>query len=681
MTRVVALGLFAAACAFGQGVSGSTIYPGTPPGGGGAACSATAYGFLTPAGQIFTCVGGFWSAPAGATGPTGPTGATGPSGGPSGPTGPTGPTGAGTTGATGPTGPTGAVGSTGPTGTGATGPTGPTGSGATGPTGPTGSGSTGPTGPTGPTGSGGGGTAPSGHTLATSGSPAVSCGGSTADPSDSFIIPTLTGNLTPTFATSSNCTPYEILNWTITEGATNHTITWPTGLTNLPTLTGVVNATVTFRCVLDSGGSNAQCGAIQTSAGPSLPGLQTFSSFPSCSSTINGANGWVSDSTTNVIGTTVTGSGSNTVAMYCNGTNWVVWAGVAPVTSVGGQTGAITGQGTGAKVQMSTGTTTTNDCVKFDSTGNTVDAGAACGSGSGGANAANVVTVNGGTFTATPTFTCGSSSAGTVTVFLLPTMTGNITSSTLSTCTSGQTLNFVIPQNGTGGFTVSMPSGFDAAHVSPTASTTTTLTYAWDGTNGHFINSSTDTASSIFAVERAAMATPTSGNVNCWPDSTDHSGLECKANNSATVYKMVNSGGQVNTTTGNVTSVSASAIPPVPTVLDTTATVTVSASNSFEFHVNQNSTAATAITYNLPTAAAGKEFCFTNGNNGTNPDTGTLTLQTSASGQFILFTDGTYSTSGGYVKSGGAARDGSCVHGQDSTHWVLYVNTGTWTNH
>jgi len=41
-------------------------------------------------------------------------------------------------------------------------------------------------------------------------------------------------------------------------------------------------------------------------------------------------------------------------------------------------------QGNGTKFQLSTGTTTTNDCVKFDANGNTVDAGAACGSGSGG---------------------------------------------------------------------------------------------------------------------------------------------------------------------------------------------------------------------------------------------------------------------------------------------------------
>jgi len=44
-------------------------------------------------------------------------------------------------------------------------------------------------------------------------------------------------------------------------------------------------------------------------------------------------------------------------------------------------TSSITGvQGNGANLQLSTGATTTNDCVKFDANGNTVDAGAACGS-------------------------------------------------------------------------------------------------------------------------------------------------------------------------------------------------------------------------------------------------------------------------------------------------------------
>jgi len=55
----------------------------------------------------------------------------------------------------------------------------------------------------------------------------------------------------------------------------------------------------------------------------------------------------------------------------------------APLTSSGGATPNIsaTYQGNGAKVQASTGSTTTDDCVKFDANGNTVDAGAACGTG------------------------------------------------------------------------------------------------------------------------------------------------------------------------------------------------------------------------------------------------------------------------------------------------------------
>lgn len=58
----------------------------------------------------------------------------------------------------------------------------------------------------------------------------------------------------------------------------------------------------------------------------------------------------------------------------------------SPLTSSGGATPNIsaTYQGNGSKVQLSTGTATTNDCVKFDANGNTIDAGAACGSGGGG---------------------------------------------------------------------------------------------------------------------------------------------------------------------------------------------------------------------------------------------------------------------------------------------------------
>jgi fibronectin-binding autotransporter adhesin len=96
---------------------------------------------------------------------------------------------------------------------------------------------------------------------------------------------------------------------------------------------------------------------------------------------------------------------------------------------------------------------------------------------------------------------------------------------------------------------------------------------------------------------------------------------------------------------------------------------------------NEDATAGAAITYTLPTAAAGKQYCVKNAYNGSNPNTGTLELLTSAAGQFIIFTDGTLSATGGYVISGGAAADAACVVGVDSTHWILYVQSGTWAKH
>lgn len=65
-------------------------------------------------------------------------------------------------------------------------------------------------------------------------------------------------------------------------------------------------------------------------------------------------------------------------------------SGIPPMSSTGGTTPAIglsgvtSEQGNGAKVQLSTGTATSNHCVQFDANGNTTDAGAACGTGTGG---------------------------------------------------------------------------------------------------------------------------------------------------------------------------------------------------------------------------------------------------------------------------------------------------------
>jgi hypothetical protein len=71
--------------------------------------------------------------------------------------------------------------------------------------------------------------------------------------------------------------------------------------------------------------------------------------------------------------TTLAGSGSALTNL--NATN--VTSGTLPVAR--GGTGVSSAQGNGSKIQLSTGSTITDRCVKFDASGNTVDAGAACG--------------------------------------------------------------------------------------------------------------------------------------------------------------------------------------------------------------------------------------------------------------------------------------------------------------
>lgn len=53
---------------------------------------------------------------------------------------------------------------------------------------------------------------------------------------------------------------------------------------------------------------------------------QAFASLTACSSTLEGSLAAITDSTTNVWGATITGSGANHVQGYCNGTNWTVAA-------------------------------------------------------------------------------------------------------------------------------------------------------------------------------------------------------------------------------------------------------------------------------------------------------------------------------------------------------------------
>jgi hypothetical protein len=120
-----------------------------------------------------------------------------------------------------------------------------------------------------------------------------------------------------------------------------------------------------------------------------------------------------------------------------------------------------------------------------------------------------------------------------------------------------------------------------------------------------------------------------------------------------------------------------------PVTITTGSSATLGGTYKSGYTFNAEATAATAVTYTLPTAAAGLQYCVSNINNGSAATTGTLSVSTSASGQYID-DNGTLSASGGYIISGGAAGDSGCVVGESSTVWKFYTQSppgGTWSLH
>lgn len=112
--------------------------------------------------------------------------------------------------------------------------------------------------------------------------------------------------------------------------------------------------------------------------------------------------------------------------------------------------------------------------------------------------------------------------------------------------------------------------------------------------------------------------------------------------------------------------------------VDITTPITLTSASN-EFRANENPTAAQAVVYNLPpTIVNAQQKCISNANSAGVANTGTVQIVASA-GKFIVFTDGTNSASGGNVISGGAAGDAACVVGIDATHWLFYLQRGTWT--
>lgn len=116
-------------------------------------------------------------------------------------------------------------------------------------------------------------------------------------------------------------------------------------------------------CVVATGTTTLNCTGLQLGGVSVITGNQSITLSGDTTGT---GTTLITTSTNKVNGGAIPASAT---ALASNGSNQIVTATV---------------QGNGAKVQLSTGSTTTNDCVKFDANGNTVDAGAACGSGGGG---------------------------------------------------------------------------------------------------------------------------------------------------------------------------------------------------------------------------------------------------------------------------------------------------------
>jgi hypothetical protein len=452
------------------------------------------------------------------------------------------------------------------------------------------------------------------------------------------IVTVATGTTTPAFtiAGTSGGIPYfsGAATWASSGALTHYGVVYGGGAAGAPvstaadtTTTHALFATATapaFRALaytdLPALSANQVLGAL-TATTPS--GL----SMPSCSGATNA-----------LIWTSGTGFGCNTIS-----------AGTGTVTVVGagslGSTQFVTGGGT-------TTVQTPSSVATLDASGNAVFASVTSTPITGDAGMMSFASN-----TANPTLTTGDFSilgapSASVTAFAwqVPTATNASAGILHVGANSAAVSQLSVSQLVIGDIATASLAGSGAALVTgPTSSTSTDLV-SYTGTAGQ-----TQDSGILSTNVTQTTATP--------------------AANQICVY------GSTAKTCTPTTALPSAAIPIVPTVVDTSTPITVSTTLAAEQHFNEHATAATAMTYNLPTAAAGKQFCFTNAYNGSAANTGTLELLTSASGQFIIFTDGTLSATGGYVISGGAAADAACVSGVDSTHWMLYVQRGTWTKH
>ena len=116
------------------------------------------------------------------------------------------------------------------------------------------------------------------------------------------------------------------------------------------------------------------------------------------------------------------------------------------------------------------------------------------------------------TFSATPTFDASKGSLQTIT------LTGNVTSSTLSNAVAGQTLDFKVCQDATGGRLFVWPANVkNAAPVPAAANACLTQAFIYDGTNANAVASAAPATASqtaqTAAISAVTLATPQSAGI------------------------------------------------------------------------------------------------------------------------------------------------------------------------
>lgn len=175
--------------------------------------------------------------------------------------------------------------------------------------------------------------------------------------------------------------------------------------------------------------------------------------------------------------------------------------------------------------------------------------------------------------------------------------------------------------------------------------------------------------------------TNSSGNTTSTSLTTSHLPKSNGAN-SIIDSTLVDNGTTVTTTEPLLVSAIVDGLAPITNTTGTSATLGAGTYNS-GYTFNQEATAGTGVTYTLPATVKGAQYCVANNIvSGTGaPDTGILTVYPPASSYVIL--KGVINTIGGGgthgVVSGGAAADAACFVANDSTHWTVYVQSGTWT--